>query len=80
MYQHRWAQDGDEMPSSKKKRQSWHLAYVMRHFVDNVRCAIMGRSNAQVDRTGGQTTSAWRVHSQGTQALCIAYNLMTKSS
>lgn len=37
MYHNRWLQADDDAPSSKKKRQSWHLSYIMRHFVDRVR-------------------------------------------
>lgn len=36
MYHNRWLQSDDDAPSSKKKRQSWHLSYIMRHFVDRV--------------------------------------------
>jgi hypothetical protein len=37
MYASRWIAPGEEMPSSKRKRQNWHLSYVTRHFVDRVR-------------------------------------------
>lgn len=83
MYHNRWLQADDDAPSSKKKRQSWHLSYIMRHFVDRVRFPIRWRSlrtHLVICRIGAQTISVSPAPSLATRAPSTACNSTTRSS